>query len=214
MLLREVAERRQQFLVAGRIGRPEVIDRLDEAEPEKIGPHSIDDRPGEVGVSGRRQPTGERQAAVTGVVYRERVAIERGGELRLARFGLEEITARLDEQRPHAVTITGLTPPALCPDPGEEVGERVVLVVGPFFERMVVALGAIDRQRQERLGHVLGHRLRILMDGEEVGGAVLHARPPGRDDPPNDFIPGHVLGNAIADPAVVGIDGLRPQLGP
>ena len=212
MLDRGAAERGEQFLVAGGIGGSQIIDRFHQPHPKEVGPHPVDDRPREVGILRRRQPTGERFATVTGGVQGQRRAVERRRRLRPAGLWLQQVAPGFDEQRPLAVAASGFAPPALRADPREKVGEGVILVVCPFLERMVVALRAIDRERHEGLAHILGHRLRILMDGEEVGGAVLETRPLGRDHVPHEAVPGRVLRHAVAYPLVVRIDRLGPQL--
>ena len=206
------SQRRHERLVAGRIADAEVVDRLDEADGEVVGPHPVDDIPGEVGIFWRGEPSGEGLAAVGGGLEWQGRCVERGRGLRLAGARLEELARILDKQRPLAVTAARVAPPALGADAREEVGEGVVLVVGPFFEGVVVALRAADREAQESLARVLSHRLWVLMDGEEVCGAVVEARAARRDDVAGESVPGDIRGHPVADPAVVGVDGLRPEL--
>ena len=107
----------------------------------------------------------------------DRLTIERRRWLRFAGARLCEF-ARLDDvQCPFAVAAAPVAPPALGPHSREQVGHGVILVVGPFLQRMVVTLGTPDRQSEKRLTRVLGHRLRVLIDREEVGRSVLKAVP-------------------------------------
>jgi len=206
-----VAEGGQQRLVGGGIRGPQVVHRLDEADAEEVGPHPVDDRAGEVGVLRRRQPGGQREPTVGGVGRIERRGVERGGWLRAAGPGLEQVPLWLDVERAAAVAAAGVAPPALGPHPREAIREGVVLVVGPLLERMVVALRTIDRQPEKRLGDVLGDRLRVLVDGKKISRPVLKARAAGRHQFPHERVPREVGRHAVANPAVVGIDRLRPQ---
>ena len=74
-----------------------------------------------------------------------------------------------------------------------------------------MALGAADRQAQERLADVLGHLLGRLAECVEIGGAVLDALAGGRDDRAHELVPRHVAGHLLPDPLVVGLERLRPQ---
>ena len=141
----------QQGLVAGGVRDPHVVDLLDQADAEIVGPDAVGDRAGEVGVLGRGQPFGEAHAAVGRVVEGERPAVERRRRLRLARPRLDQLARLGDVERAPAVAGAPLAAPALRPDPREQARHAVILVVGPFFERVVVALGAADRQAEERL---------------------------------------------------------------
>ena len=76
---------------------------------------------------------------------------------------------------------------------------------------MVVALGAVDRQAQERLGHRLGHLLRVLVQGVEIRRAVLVRAAGGGDDLAGELVPRRVRGDALANPVVVRLERLRPQ---
>ena len=46
----------EQFGIDGRVARPDVIDRVDDAAGEEITPHPVDDRLGEVRIVLRGQP--------------------------------------------------------------------------------------------------------------------------------------------------------------
>src|SRR5258708_15367936 len=46
---------------------------------------------------------------------------------------------------------------------GKEADERVVIVLGPTIEGMIVALCALDADAGEHLGHVLGDGLRVVL---------------------------------------------------
>ena len=97
------------------------------------------------------------------------------------------------------------------PDPGEQAGHAVILVVGPFFERVVVALGAADREPEERLADVLGHILGRLAERVEIGGAVLEALAGGRDDLADEPVPGKAVGDSLANPLIIRLERLGPE---
>ena len=71
-------------------------------------------------------------------------AIQRRGRLGFAGARLKQVAARGHEQRAFAVAIARITAPTLYAHAGEEIGKGVVLIVGPFLQRMIVALGAVD----------------------------------------------------------------------
>ena len=86
LVLHEIIGRgRQQGVVARRVRDPHVVDFLDQADAEKVGPDAVGDRSGEVGVLGRGQPLRQAHAAIGGIVEVERLAVERRRRLRLAR---------------------------------------------------------------------------------------------------------------------------------
>ena len=58
--------------------------------------------------------------------------------------GLNEVAPGLHIQGADTIPIPSIPSPALGADPGKKIGKGIVLVVGPFFEGVVVALGAID----------------------------------------------------------------------
>ena len=82
-------------------------------------------------------------------------------------------------------------------DPGEQVGEAVVLVLGPFLQRMIVTAGAGQRQAEERHARAFGQVDRVAMQHEEVGGAVGERAPLGRHDRAGEPVPGDVLRHAL-----------------
>src|SRR5207244_2964768 len=50
-----------------RVAGADVVDRLDDADPEQIAPQAVDVTPGEVGIVGRGQPGGEAFTARRGL---------------------------------------------------------------------------------------------------------------------------------------------------
>ena len=70
----------------------------------------------------------------------------------------------------------------LAADAGEQVGHAVIVVERPAFERMVVALGAADRQAQKSQRRGLVQELGILVQHEIVRGPVVDRAARGGDD--------------------------------
>src|SRR5437660_448829 len=72
-------------------------------------------------------------------------APQRLGGYRLARARVVHLNALLGEDG------LGLAGQGLVPDPGEEAGQREVIVLAPAFGGMVMALGALDAHAEEQL---------------------------------------------------------------
>ena len=87
----------------------------------------------------------------------------------------------------------------------------VVLVVGPFFKRMVVAAGAVDRHAEKGHRSGLRHLKRILVQHEEVRCPVLQRAPFGRHDASRKLIPRSVRLDLIANPGIIGPHRRRTQ---
>ena len=90
----------------------------------------------------------------------------------------------------------------LAADAAEERGQAPVIVLAPFFIRMMMALGAGDAQAEEHLGGVIDELLRVLQF------LVPHRRRglrfvAGRgQDFADELIVRLVLGDRFANPAV------------
>ncbi len=133
--------------------------------------------------------------------------------MRLSCARLDEFTVGVDEQRALAIPAAIVSAPAFCANPGEQVGEGVVLVVCPFLERMVVAFCAVDGEAEEGLAHVFSHRFGVLMDGVKVCCALGQAVAFCGDYLTDNLVPRRIIGDARTEPRVVGFDGIRPEIG-
>jgi hypothetical protein len=58
-----LGEPREELGVGGRIAGADVVERIDEADAEKVAPHAVDVAEGEVAVVGGGHPGGQRLAA-------------------------------------------------------------------------------------------------------------------------------------------------------
>ena len=66
--------------------------------------------------------------------------------------------------------------PVAVAEPGEERGQGVVVVLGPAFAGVVVALGRADSHAEEKLGDLLGSRPGVAeQDAEDIADG-LHDR--------------------------------------
>ncbi len=203
----------EERFVGSRVGSSEIVDGVDDADTEKAGPDAVGDGAREVGVVGRSEPVGEGFAPVLRIVHRQGGCVERGGWLGFAGARLDEVAVWIDEERAFSVTAPCVAAPAFGADSGEQVCEGVVLVVSPFFERVVVALCAVDGESEERLTHVFGHGFRVLVDGVEVGCALGKAVAFGDEHFAHDLVPRGVLGDLGTKPGVVGFDRVWPEIG-
>ena len=138
-------------------------------------------------------------AAVAGVVGRKRFAIEGSGSLWFAAEWLNEIAGCGGENDAFAVGRA-----VLGADASEEIGHLVILIVGPLFHGMVVALGAIDRHSEKSLGSRFGKISGIVVDGEEVGCAVGDGAALRGDNVAGHDVPGRVGGDIVMDPIIKG----------
>ena len=165
----------EQRRVGGRIAHAHIVDRVDDAGPEEMRPHDVDEVAAEVLVVRRRQPFGEHRAAIPPP------AVGRGspeelrrhdpaadGVLHVAAPGIE------DDRLPRVLS-------RLAADVGEEGGEAVVVVHRPAVEGMVVALGALDPHSHEDLRDVLRRLERVALVLEVVCLRLGEGAPLGRE---------------------------------
>jgi hypothetical protein len=146
----------QQLRVARRVGRPEVVVRIDQPAAHQVQPHAVHLRPGEERVVGRRDPVRHRPEPVAaGEVGRRRAQ-----ELRLRRLFGAPADHLAGAVLPHhlladelvlvePVPLVVLQHPVV--DPGEQRPEAVVVVHRPAVERVVVAPGAAHPHAEEHL---------------------------------------------------------------
>ena len=170
-----VDERPGQVLEEGRVRRriagPDVVDRIDDPGAEQIAPQPVDVALGEVGILGGGHPGGELLApahpfrlgmgAIKGKLRRHRLPGPLVRHLATPPVD-DDLVERLGplDGRPANAPIATLGV-AVEPDLGEERGRLVVLILRPAFERMVVALVAVEAHAQEKVGRVLHRRQRV-----------------------------------------------------
>ena len=194
-----IRDRSQERLVTGRVGHAQVVHGVDQPDAKEIGPDAVHNRARKVGVVARGQPVGQRFAPVARVVRGQRCAIERRGRLRLA------------GQRLNDVALVGckndflpVARPRLGPDPREEIGEPIILFVGPFLQRMIVASRAVDRHAEKGLRRGLGHQAGVFVQHVEIAGPVLERAALRGEDFPDEHVPGSVGSDAVADEPIIG----------
>ena len=114
----------------------------------EIRPDAIGDRTREIRVVARGQPACKGQAAVGGVAGRKRFAVKRTRRADLAGARLNDVAGRGDENRGPPFPVTGF-----ATDASDEIEEAVIVVVGPFLQRMVVASATVERHGSEQTDH-------------------------------------------------------------
>ena len=88
-------------------------------------------------------------------------------------------------------------------DTGQQIGRLVILRVGPFFHRMVVAFGAIDRHAKERLRDGLRHRSRVVMEHIEICRSIVHRAALGDNDLARETVPRGIGRDVKPNPIVI-----------
>ena len=197
----------EERFVAGGIGDAEVIDGFDEAAAEEVGPHAVHDGALEEFVVGAGEPVREGDAAILGGGHRNGLrGIERARRLRFAGEWRDDLALRVAEK--HA--FVGLRT-VFGPNAGEEVREGIVLIVSPFFHRVVVALRAGDGGAHEGHADGFGAFGGLVIEDEEIRAAVLERAAAGGEQITHYGVPRRVRGDVAAYPVVVGPHGLGHQ---
>jgi hypothetical protein len=96
-------------------------------------------------------------------------------------------------------------------DAGEEGAELVVLVLRPLFERVVVALVAVETDAEERLADVLGHLPGLFQRPVVVNRGIRQAAPLRGDELADELVVRLVRRDRLADPLAVRPDRLVAQ---
>ena len=185
----------EERFVGGGVGGAEIVDGVDDTDAEEVGPDAVGYGASEVGVTGRGEPVGEGFASVPRIVHRQRRSIEGRWGLGFTGSRLNEIAVGIDEKGSLTVSAASVSAPAFGSDACEQVCKGVILVVGPFLEWMVMALGAVDGESEKGLADVFSHRFGVLMDGVEVGGAVGEAVAFCGEHFADDLVPRGVAGD-------------------
>ena len=193
----------QKLGIRGWVGDPDVVDRLDDSLAEEMGPHDIGQVAGEERILGGGQPVGKGDPSVVAPLELRRVPAEELGWHGLLVDGVVDLPAPavVDDGLP------GVGGP-LAADLAEEGGERVVVVLGPLVEGMVVALGALDAHPHEYLGHVLGDLEVVALHLVIIGGGVDESTAGGGEQLADDPVHGHVVGDPVLEPVEVEEGGL------
>ena len=140
-------QRVQQLRIAGRVGDPHVVHRLDDAAAEEVRPVAVRQRLREERVLGVGHPVHQLLARVLVGGDGHRVAAER---LRVGSLAgaLGWFTSPMPLRRTKML-LSGVVrrrrQPVLAADPGEERGQAPVVVLAPLLVRVMVAAGALSR---------------------------------------------------------------------
>ena len=155
-----LGQRGEQLFVRSRVGGAHVIHRVDQAAAHEVGPHAVHYGPREVRV------LWAESASWRNAARRSSGRIERQACRRAASGGS-------GSQQPRMIDVARMpwrTPrtspgsaPFFTPDPREQIGDLVILLLGPLLERMVVAARAGDALAQNACVRVLGEVDGILV---------------------------------------------------
>jgi len=170
---------------------------VNDAPPQEPVPQPVDDVPREPGVFGLDQPIGEDDARVLARGHADRSAVgeDRGrGAARLARR-----LARIEGNDLLFPLVGGLV---------ADLGEEGRHAGKPLFGPLVGPLP------QERQCHGLGDALRglALHGAVEVHLAHAEVAAVGREHLPDEPVIGQILANAGANPAVIGLGRIGPEV--
>ena len=198
-----------QLRIARRIGRPQVVDRLDQAVPQQVRNVAVHDRLGEVRVRGRGQPFRQAHAAVARIIRGR--AVERFGLEHLARPRVDDFAGAADDHHRLAAEEAELLA-RLGPHAGEIRGERVVVVLPVVLKRMMVAAGTLQADAEEELGRRLGTVGRIGVDAEVIGRPDRVDRTLGRDQLSHELVERLVRAERLAEPVVEGPHSLLAEI--
>ena len=206
-------QRIEERRVAGRIAGADVVHRIDDAASEEIAPKPVHCGLRKVGIVGRGQPFGEGGAAILTGGNGRRFAIRnlrRDGLIGLGMPDFATVEILVNDVLRHLLGGVGFVRPdqgvasERAPLEGylREIGaERVILVLGPALERMIVALVAVETNTQEGLRDILGHFARITECAEIIAGRVFEGASLGEDEVAHQLIVGTIGRELFLNPA-------------
>ncbi|MEY3456888.1 MAG: hypothetical protein RL215_45, partial [Planctomycetota bacterium] len=202
-----------EFGVAGGVMGSHVIDGPSESVTEEVAPHAVDHGLGELGgliFGGLRNEFGEFCAAIDTGTWVNFVSLEawEGDLHHAAAFFEEDGTGEFlpDDFGVIVDLATGFGiefAMIFLADLAEEAVEFPELVLLPFIERVIVALGALDLEAEEQAGGhggelntIVGH---LHLGEDVVHGAVFFEVSGGRDEFDDDFVPWAIFGKCFAE---------------
>ena len=185
-----LGERVHQGDVGRRIGRTQVVDRLDQAASQQVADVAIDDVLREEGVLLAGQPLGQWDAKIEGMF--ERLATQGRGLAGGARLDHHN---RFASEQPELLA-------ALGPHPLEEGGEAVVVALAVLLEGMMMTLGTFEPDAQEQLCGRFGQVVGVAVDPEVVGRSGGVDRALGGDQFTDEAVEALVGPERLADPVV------------
>ena len=164
--------------MAGRVVRAEVIDRIDEAPAQEVGPHPVDERLGQALVLGVGDQLAQLGPADDIRPLADLAAVEEPRERRFRpcplRRSNRDVTRR-SARRSSSVWSYASRPVAsacghvLGLHPLEERVDPPEIDLLPVVRRVVVALGALDLLAEEQPGRARGQRDGVELEvGQDV----------------------------------------------
>ena len=188
-------ERIEQRFIRCRVGRPQIIDRLDQPPPHVMRPEPVHDRAGKIQVVLVRHPVRQCPSAGRRLTQnRSRGTQSRSGDDLLAAGMLQVGPLLVDD-------LQSTRRDRAAVDSGEEPGQGHVVPLVPALERVVMALGTLDADAEEQLADRAGQLLGILLDLIEPGGGLGQRGPLDSQDRPHELVIGDVAFDLPPNPA-------------
>ena len=147
----------EQFGIRRRVARADVVDRVDDSSAQEIAPNSVGDRPGEEGIVGRGHPFGELLATSDVAANLAGMLVRKQRRDDMAVLGMEHF-ARVEVVN----DLFSFAPAPFDADAAPKGGQTVILALGPFLKRVIVALVAGKANAEEQLRGVFERDARFL----------------------------------------------------
>lgn len=141
----------EEFGVGGWVGGSHIIDRVDDADAEEVGPDAIDGHMGEGGVIAADHPIDERLSWIDSLGDGGRAAIQEGGREDLLGQRMFDLPGFPDEDDFFATGNGWGESGTFEANLLKEGGEGVEILLAIDFERMLVAFGALQPNAKEEL---------------------------------------------------------------
>ena len=197
-----LAERIKQFGVDGGVADTHIINRFNDPITQKVRPDHVGEILGEIGILRRSQPFGEHFTAILSLHIRDLSSQKFRDYFATGnRVGHITATAVTDDDFSRVF-------PLLTTNLCEEIGEAVVVILGPAVERVIVTLGALNTHAHEDLGRVLRNFESIAFDVVVVGLRAFERSTTGSKQLLDDLIERNVAGDFVFQPFVVAKGGL------
>ena len=201
--------------------RPEVIDGIDEATPQEMSPHPVDESARQVLVLGVHNQLAQLGPANDVGALADFLAVQKLGERdahkSIALVEPDECVARLITQLGVVVGFQSRLIDRrllLGFQPLEKSIDSPEIALLPLVGRVVVTLRALDLLAQEESGRARGqrHRIELEMGQYVVDRPVLLVRASGRHQIEDHVVPRAIGGELLAQPATESIAVNHPAL--
>ena len=171
-----------------------------------MAPDSIDCGLREERILGRNQPVGEHFSTILISGYIDITFQQQMNLHRLAGARLFDLAGTRDVNDLF-VRLRAL----LATNPSEGGGNPVVVILRPFFERMIVALGTLNPNSQEELSGRFGGVVRVSTCSPVAGSGVLEDAAAGCQQFVSQLVEPLVRTNSVVDPSLEFVDSSRRE---